>query len=135
MDITNSSTETVLLDLQKHLGIVDIRSIRYYQVKHDTLQQEPSNHYQFENLEKLCDSYNKMILQQQSDSKVLNKHGDSKHEDLYPWLEPDDVRRNLSGEEILERYINLDDSCLNEHGKKKLLRHAVPIQRSFFSER
>ena len=62
-----------------------------------------------------------MVLQQQSDSKVLNKHGDSKHEDPYPWLEPDDVRRNLSDKEILERYINLDDSCLNEYGKKKLL--------------
>ena len=85
LDITNSSTETVLLDPQKHLGIVDIRSIGYYKVKHDTLQQELSKHYQFENLEKLCDSYNKMILQQQSDSKVLNKYGDSKHEDPYPW--------------------------------------------------
>ena len=40
-----------------------------------------------------------MVLQQQSDSKVLNKHGDSKHEDPYPWLEPDDARRNLSDKE------------------------------------
>ena len=53
-----------------------------------------------------------MVLQQQSNSKVLNKHSGSKHEDLYPWLEPDDVRRNLLDKEILERYINLDDSCL-----------------------
>ena len=76
-----------------------------------------------------------MVLQQQSDSKVLNKHGDSKHEDLYPWLEPDDVRRNLSDKEILERYINLDDSCLNEHGKKKLLDMLYQYKEAFFSVR
>ena len=34
--------------------------------------------------------------------------------DDYPWLDPDDDRRHMTDREILEKYINIDNSCLNK---------------------
>ena len=42
-------------------------------------------------------------------------------EDKYLWLDPDDDQRHMTDREILEKYINLDDSCLNEEEKIKVM--------------
>ena len=34
--------------------------------------------------------------------------------DKYPWLDPEDERRNMTDREILEKYIDLELSCLNK---------------------
>ena len=34
--------------------------------------------------------------------------------DKYPWLDLEDKRRNMTDREILEKYINLEMSCLNK---------------------
>ena len=39
----------------------------------------------------------------------------------YPWLEPDDERRNMSEKEILDKYIDLDKSCLIDSEKKLVM--------------
>ena len=41
--------------------------------------------------------------------------------DKYPWLDPEDVRRNMTDREILEKYIDLKNSCLNEEEKVKVM--------------
>ena len=41
--------------------------------------------------------------------------------DDYPWLDPDDDRRYMTDREILEKYINLDNSCLNKEEKVKVM--------------
>ena len=38
-------------------------------------------------------------------------------EDKYPWLDPDDETRHMTDKEILDKYIDLDNSCLNEEEK------------------
>ena len=42
-------------------------------------------------------------------------------EDKYPWLDPDDDQRHMTDKEILEKYINLDNSSLNEEEKIKVM--------------
>ena len=37
--------------------------------------------------------------------------------DKCPWLDPDDERRHMTDREILEKYINLNNSCLNKEEK------------------
>ena len=37
--------------------------------------------------------------------------------DKYPWLDQEDKRRNMTYREILEKYINLEMSCLNKEEK------------------
>ena len=38
-------------------------------------------------------------------------------EDKYPCLDPDDEWRHMTDREILDKYINLDNSCLHEEEK------------------
>ena len=42
-------------------------------------------------------------------------------DDKYPWLDPDDVRRNMTDKEIHQMKLNLKDSILNEKEKEEFL--------------
>ena len=42
-------------------------------------------------------------------------------EDNYPWLDPDDDRRHMTDREILEKYINLNYSCLSKEEMVKVM--------------
>ena len=39
----------------------------------------------------------------------------------YPWLDPDDIRRNMTDKEILQMKLNLKDSVLDEKGREEFL--------------
>ena len=41
--------------------------------------------------------------------------------DKYPWLDPEDERRNKTDREILEKYIDLKNLCLNKEEKVKVM--------------
>ena len=45
----------------------------------------------------------------------------STSDDKYPWLDPDDIRRNMTNKEILQMKLNLKDSVLDEKGKEEFL--------------
>ena len=45
----------------------------------------------------------------------------STSDDKYPWLDPDDVRRNMTDTEILQMKLNLKDSVLDKKGKEEFL--------------
>ena len=42
-------------------------------------------------------------------------------EDEYPWLDPDDEQRCMRDREILNKYINLENSCLNKEEKREVM--------------
>ena len=42
-------------------------------------------------------------------------------DDKYPWLDSDDIRRNMTDKEILQMKLNLKDSVLDEKGKEEIL--------------
>ena len=45
----------------------------------------------------------------------------STSDDKYPWLDPDDIRRNMTDKEILQMKLDLKDSVLDEKGKEEFL--------------
>ena len=45
----------------------------------------------------------------------------STSDDRYPWLDPDDIRRNMTDKEILQMNLNLKDSVLDKKGKEEFL--------------
>ena len=42
-------------------------------------------------------------------------------DDKYPWLHPDDIRRNMTDKEILQMKLNLKDLVLDGEGKEEFL--------------
>ena len=43
--------------------------------------------------------------------------------DKYPWLDDSDKRKHMTDREILDKYIDLEDSCLTKWEKTKAERH------------
>ena len=52
-------------------------------------------------------------------------------DDRYPWLESDDIRRNMTDSEILRMKLNLKDSVLDEKGKEEFLKNLEPFTNIF----
>ena len=110
LDVTNSPLETVIFDPKEILGILDLRSIGYYEIKQGILQQNLSKYYRFKSADILCEQFKTFI-------NTLKKEKDEIKE-KYPWLEPDDERRNVSDREMLDKYVDLDKSYLIDSEKK-----------------
>ena len=114
LDITNNTKETIIFDKKTSIGILDLRLLGYYKIKQGVLQQNLNKYYQFEDANKMCTDFNRLIEKQRQEEK-----NDS--EERYPWLEENDERKYMTDKEILDKYINLKDSCLNEKEKKQVM--------------
>ena len=115
MDIKNAGRDTMILIPKEMIGIVDIRSPRYYKIKQGILQQNLSRYYRFEEAKKLCEYFNKFV------DTLKKDRGQTTSVNKYPLLDPQDERGNMTDREILEKYINLTNSCLNVEEKVKVM--------------
>ena len=57
----NSSLETLILNPREALGILDLRSLGYYQIKQGGIQQKISKYYEFELADNVCMQFNNLI--------------------------------------------------------------------------
>ena len=115
LDIKNAGKSTMILNLKEMIGIVDFRSLGYYKIKQGILQQNLSRYYKFEEASKLFEYFNKFVDTLKQDREQTTSV------DKYPWLDPEDERRNMMDREILEKYIGLGTSCLNKEEKLKVM--------------
>ena len=106
--VTNSTNETVTCDPKEMLGIVDMRSLGYYKIKQGVLQQNLSCMYHFKSAKKVCNQFKKLInTLKREEEGICNT-------DKYLWLEDRDERKHMTDKEILDKYIDLKDSCLTK---------------------
>ena len=75
------------------------------------LQQNLNKFYKFELAEKVCGQFNNLI-------NTLKKEEKLEVGEKYPWLDKTDERKYMTNREILEKYIDLDNTCLTEKEKK-----------------
>ena len=61
LDITNNMRETLIFDKKTMIGILDLRSLGYYKIKEGVLQQILNKYYHFEEVDKVCEEFNKMV--------------------------------------------------------------------------
>ena len=54
--------------------------------------------------------------------EVIRKEERNDSEERYPWLDDADERKYMTDEEILDKYINLKDSCLDEKERKQVMK-------------
>ena len=76
--------------------------------------QSLSRFYEFELAEKVYNQFNNLI-------KSLKKEEKLETEGKYPWLDKTDERKYMTDKEILEKYINLGNTCLTEKEKKEIM--------------
>ena len=106
--VTNSTHKTVTFDPKEMLGIIDLRSLDYYKIKQGVLQQNLSCMYHFESMNTVCDQFNRLI------NTLRKEEVETNGTDKYPWLDNSDERKHMTDREILDKYINLEGSCLTK---------------------
>ena len=111
----NAGKDTMILNPKEMIRIVDIRSLGYYKIKQGILPQNLSRYCRFEEAGKLCKYFDKFVDTLKKDREQTISV------DKYPWLSSDDERRNMKDREILEKYIDLETSCLNKEEKLKVM--------------
>ena len=118
--IINNTEETIHYTPQLAIGIVDIRSLGYYNVSKSIMffdkrgnDRIPPPPYRVPKLHPR--NYYK--------AKEMKEHNiqDNEKKDLYPWLDKDDPHRDMTDEEILDKYIDLSNSDLTLDEKKTLM--------------
>ena len=111
--VTNGTHETLTFDPTQMLGIIDLRSLEYYKIKQGVLQQILSHMYHFDSASEVCAHFNKLI-------NTLRKEERRGSAEKYPWLDNSNERKYMSDREILEKYIDLENSCLTKWEKKEV---------------
>ena len=94
------------------MGIVDLRSLGFYKIKQEVLQEHLGRHCHFKLTDNVCDQYNRFVN--------LMRKEEEKSEGKYSWLDDTDKRKYMMDREILDKYVNLDNSCLTKIEKKQI---------------
>ena len=94
------------------MGIVDLRSLGFYKIKQEVLQEHLSRHYHFKLADNVCEHYNRFVN--------LMRKEEENSEGKFPWLDDTCKRKYMMDREILDKYVNLDNSCLTKIEKKQV---------------
>ena len=111
LDITNNMKETLIFDRKRMIGILDLRSLGYYEIKQGILQQNLNKYYHFQEANRVCEAFNKMV-------ETLKQEEKDKQ---YPWLDDMDERKYMMDQEILDKYINLQNSFLDDSERRQVM--------------
>ena len=125
LNVVNNGTETVIFKPEEMLGIVDLRSLGYYKIKLGILQQNLSRYYRYEKSETLCNYFNKFV------NTLKKETGEKESEENYPWLDPTNEQKYMTDEEILDKYIDLDHSCLTDEEKIEVMKMVYKYREVF----
>ena len=110
--ITNNTHKTVTFGQTEMMGVVDLRSLGFYKIKQEVLQEHLGKHYHFELAEDVCNQYNRFVN--------LMRKEEENSKGKYPRLEDTDKRKYMMDREILDKFINLDNSCLTKVEKTQV---------------
>ena len=93
------------------IGVVDLRSLGFYKIKKEVLQEHLGRHYHFKLAHNVCNQYNRFVN--------LMRKEEKNSEEQFPWLEDIDERKYMRDREILDKYVNLDNLCLTKIEKHR----------------
>ena len=132
MEIINNTPSTMYLCPDESIGIVDIRSLGYYNIKAQVMHFNLTGiHHLFSkwNLDNRFEEYYSKISIQ--NVRYKKKEIARKTPDPYPWLDEDDPRRDMTDEEILHKYIDLSESDLTSLEKEEVMDLAITYKEAF----
>ena len=112
LKITNNTHKTVTFGWTEMIGVVDLRSLGFYKIKQEVLQEPLGKHYHFKLADDIYNQYNRFV-------NLMRKEEENSKE-RYPWLKDTDERKYMMDREILDKYINLDNSCLTKVEKTQV---------------
>ena len=141
----NGSDEIAQLRKDKAVGILDLRSIGYFQVGYQKMvnMAESSKTFKMYHYQQVkcknkteVDQYMRIIgnYSTEKNKRKVDKEekiGPDKKHDPYPWIAEDNPRRHQSDEEILYEKIDLSDSALSRKKKARLMKLLIKYREAF----
>ena len=124
LDIMNSSSEILILSPKEEIGILDLKSLGYYKTQQGVLQQNLSKFFKFESAESVGNQFYNLINTLKKEEKVETM-------EKYPWLEKMDGRKYMTDREILEKYIDFYNTCLQEVKKEEVINMSYKDKEAF----
>ena len=112
LNVTNNTQETMTFDPAEMTCILDLRSLGFYKINQGVLQQNLYKHYHFESADTVCNQFNRFV------NRLKREEEESKED--HQWLDKSDERKYMTDREILDKYIDLDKSCLTRKGKEEV---------------
>ena len=112
LKITNKTHDTVTFGRAEMMGIVDLTSLGFYKIKQEVLQEHLGRHYHFQLADDICHQYNRFVN--------LMRKEEENSEGKFLWLDDTDKRKYMMDREILDKYVNLDNSCLTKIEKRQV---------------
>ena len=118
LKITNKMHETITFDRMGMMGVVDLRSLGFYKIKQEVLQEHLSRHYHFELVDNVCDQYNRLIN--------LMRKEEEKSEGKFLWLDNMDERKYMTDRNI-GQICEFRQLMLNQGRERAGKRCIVPV--------
>ena len=112
LKVTNKTPKAVTFGQTEMIGVIDLRSLDFYKIEQEVLQEHLGKDCHFESVDDICNLYNRFVnlmRKEEENSKVK-----------YPWLEDTDERKCMMDREILDKYIHLDNSYLTKIEKTQV---------------
>ena len=88
LKITIKTHEAVTFRWTEMIGVVDLRSLGFYKIKQEVVQEHLGKHYLFELADDVCNQYNRFVN--------LMRKEEENSEGKYPWLEDTDKRKYMT---------------------------------------
>ena len=82
LKITNKTHKTVTFRQTEMIGVIDLRSLGFYKIKQEVLQEHSGKYYHFELTEDISNQYNRFVN--------LMRKEEENSEGKYPWLDDTD---------------------------------------------
>ena len=132
MEIINNTPSTMYLCPDESIGVVDIRSLGYYNIRPQVM------YFNLTGIHNLFSKWNLDNRFREYYSKISTQNVRYKREEIarktrdpYPWLDEDDPRRDMTNEEILHKYIDLSESDLTPSEKEEVMDLVVNYKEAF----
>ena len=90
-------------------------SLGHYKIKQSILQQNLSKYYRFDRAETLCKYFNKFI------NTLKKEREQSELKESYPQLDSSNKRKYMTNRKILDKYIDLENSCQTKEEWKEVM--------------
>ena len=139
----NEGTYPWTINVGEIMGSIDMRSLGYFHINRDAIVEILEDQCRFLTEDETCEYFCKLIDDHNELCNVVNTKLKRRYdrcetdtnlatkEDPYPWLEPNDPRRTLPDQQIIERYVNLTESDRTAREKRTLIKVIMKYRKAF----
>ena len=132
MQIINNTPTTMYFSPEQSIGIVDIRSLGYYNIKPEVMRFNLTGFHNLSSRWDMDPHFEECFAKFSTQNVRYRKRGvKEKGPDPYPWLDKDDPRRHMTDEEILYKYVDLSESHLTESEKEEVMDLVINNKKAF----